>query len=189
MLTESQLQAIKSHIDNTPELAAQPLTSDGAFAIAAVLNAAASPAFTVWNPTASIDQVQDAVKWANLTPADPVPTSGADAIATWTARSLSCQGKQFNLQMLLTRPSGTIRGDLSLIRTALQDALSNVPSALGGGGQDAGWSPNGVRLALQRTALLVEKILATGTGTAVSPATMSYVGTLTYQDVEQARAI
>ena len=37
-------------------------------------------------------------------------------------------------------------------------------------------------------ARLIEKVLATGTGSFASPATAGYSGTVSYQDVEQARA-
>lgn len=183
-LTPAEQTTLKAYIDADPELSAQPNTIDGSFAVAAALNAPASPAFVVWNPSAPLDRVQEAVTWANLTPSD-----AADSSQLWQNRSDMCQGKQFNLQMLLTRPSGTIRGDLSRVRTGLQDALTNVPSGTGGALQDAGWSgASGVRIALQRDALLVEKVFATGTGTSSSPATMTYVGTISPSDVQQARA-
>lgn len=184
-MTPQQLQAIKTYIDSVPELAAQPSNSDGAFAIAEVLNALAAPAFVVWNPAAPLDRVQEAVMWANLTPAD-----APDATTVWTNRSLACQGKQFNLQMILTRPSATLRGDLSRVRNGLQDALTNVPSGAGGSPVDAGWiGASGARVALQRNAKVAEKLLATGAGTTATPATMTFEGGVTFQDVEQARAI
>jgi len=39
----------------------------------------------------------------------------------------------------------------------------------------------------KRNALLIEKILATGTGTTQSPATLGYAGTINYVDVQNAR--
>lgn len=183
-LTSPQLATLKAFILATPALAAQPMNSDGAFAIARALNTAAAPAFTVWNPTASLDAVQEAVSWASLTPND-----APDGTATWTNRSLACQGKQKNLQMLLTRPSGTIRGDLSRTRTGLQDALTNVPSGTAGAPVDAGWlGATGARLALQRAATEGEKLFATGAGTTANPATMALVGDISISDVEAARA-
>jgi hypothetical protein len=183
-LTPTQQATLRTFIDATPELAAQPNSPDGNYEVARLLNLAAVPAFVVWNPTAPLDKVQEAVTWANLT-----PTDAADSSQLWQNRSDVCQGKQFNLQMLLTRPSGTIRGDLSRVRTGLQDALTNVPSGTGGALQDAGWGgASGVRGALLRDALLVEKVFATGTGTSASPATMTYVGTISPSDVQQARA-
>lgn len=184
MLTSQQLATIKAYIDATPELAAKPLNSDGNFDIAQALNQLAAPAFVVWNEAAPLDAVQEAVKWASLT-----PTDAPDGTQTWGNRSLACQGKQFNLQMILTRPSGTLRGDLVRVRDGLQDALSGVPSGISGAAVDAGWlGATGVRVALQRSAKVAEKVLATGTGTQGSPANLTFIGDITPDEVGLARA-
>lgn len=183
MLTLQQLQAVKAYIDATPELAAKPNIADGNSEIAQAMNQPASPAFIVWNEAASLDAVQEAVKWANLTPADAPDGSG-----TWANRSLACQGKQFNLQMILTRPSGFLRGDLTRVRDGLQDALTNVPSGASGAPVDAGWlGATGVRVALQRSATVAEKVLSSGNGTQGSPAAMTFIGRLSIDDVTMAR--
>jgi hypothetical protein len=41
----------------------------------------------------------------------------------------------------------------------------------------------------KRPALLGEKILATGTGSDASPATLGYEGNISYQDVQAARSL
>lgn len=63
----------------------------------------------------------------------------------------------------------------------------NVRAAI----DDATGSQNTLKAALvaatKRNALVIEKILSTGTGTTASPATLGFSGSITYQDVQAAR--
>lgn len=179
MLTPTQRTAVKAAIDADPLLAPLPNDSDSADFIARALNEAT--AHVVWRTDASVEAIQEQILWANMTPAD-VP----DGSQAWANRSLACQGKQLNLQVLLTRPSGVLNGALAQVRVGLQDALTGVPSGVGGVAQTAGWAA--VRLVLQRTALRIEQILASGAGTQGSPAVMTREGPITYQEVQEARA-
>src|SRR5256885_2058411 len=106
-LTHAQQTALKADIAADPTLNALPANSDGYQAIADAYNALASPAFWVFDTKVKIDAIYDQITWANLTPADAVPTDTSLNCEIWTARSLSCQGKQFNLQLLLSRPTST----------------------------------------------------------------------------------
>lgn len=56
-MTPAQLATLKADILNDPALAAQPMTSDGAFAIADAYNAPASPAFQVWRTRVSAEEI------------------------------------------------------------------------------------------------------------------------------------
>lgn len=187
-LSPQQAATLLAYIDSVPEMAAAPLNSDGAYLVAALLNLDAAPAFVVWRSDVPIDQLHDAVKWASLTPVDAVPSSDAVAVAVWQARSLACQGKQFNLQMILQKPGGIIDASRSGIRTGLQDALTGLPSGVGGATVDAGWTgAGGVRLTLQRNASAFEKLFAAGTGTSGSPATMVLEGPIDGDTIAQVR--
>lgn len=59
MLTTAQLQTLKANIEADPALAAQPLNSDGAFAIAAAYNLNAAPDFTAWKTTVDSQTIME----------------------------------------------------------------------------------------------------------------------------------
>jgi len=80
------------------------------------------------------------------------------------------------------------RDELFMIGRNTRDCSDvNVRAAI----DDATGSQNTLKAALvavtKRNALLIEKILATGTGTTASPATLGYAGTINYVDVQNAR--
>lgn len=183
-LTPQQAATLKAAINANPTWAAYPNTGDGWFDLAVVLNGLATPTFWVWSTNADVGVIRAAVTWANLTPAD-VP----DGTQQWANRSLQCQGKQFNLQIILPF-TGTINGADANLRAGLQDALQGVRSGAGGSSQDAGWT--NVRNALARRAKYIEKILAdtaAGDGsTRANAATMVFEGNVTAADVMFARA-
>ena len=75
----------------------------------------------------------------------------------------------------------------------VSDVLNPSVAAIRAALDDFCGSQNTLKAAIQtvqkRTATRGEKLLSTGTGSTVSPATMGYEGTLTYQDVEAALAL
>mgnify|MGYP000261142478 CR=1 FL=1 len=56
-MTPAQLQTLGAYIASQQDLAAFPANNDGAFEIAALLNAAASPAFYVWRTSVTVDEI------------------------------------------------------------------------------------------------------------------------------------
>jgi hypothetical protein len=132
---------------------------------AAFYNANAVPDYFVWNPSTSTKDVMDAITWANLTPAD-----APDGTAAWTNRALACQGKQFNVQTMLVGRD-TIDATKANLVAGLQDALTNVPSGVSGASKSGGWA--NVKIALTRKATRLEKLFATGNGTAANPSLMA----------------
>lgn len=156
MLTSSQLQALKAHINGDPLLAAQPATSDGAFTIAAALNAPATPAFVVWRTAVTIEEIMsNGFRWTD------VDALTAAKFRTW---DLMCR-------------LGTINPSRPNVRQGIRDCWGN------GSQQEAAILPH-----LKRAATRAEQVLASGTGSDAAPATMSFEGELSYQDVLQARA-
>lgn len=161
MLTPQQLQAVKAYIDATPELAAKPLNSDGAFDIAAAMNQTAVPDFVVWRTSVAQDEItQNGFTWTLV-----------DALSVGSARIWT---------WLFDNTNRTINPSKPNVRQGIADV----------------WSGTGGKLAVQaavlghckRPATVIEKLLSTGTGSDASPATMTFEGSVSYQDIEQARA-
>ena len=63
MLTTAQLQTLKADILADPAFASIPNNDDGNFAIAAVYNALASPAWRVWKTSVTTSECKDAINW------------------------------------------------------------------------------------------------------------------------------
>ena len=128
----------------------------------------------VWRTSVPTDEVFDAISWAALTPAD-----APDGTVAYTNRALLCQAKQINLQILL-QGKERVAGSKATIRAGLSDALLNVPSAVGGATQSAGWAA--VKAVLSRFATRAEAALATGEGTKASPSLLDFDGMVSTYD-------
>lgn len=186
-LTTQQAATLKAAIDGNPTWAAFPLTNDGYIDLSIALNQLATPNFWVYSTAVDLQAIKDAIIWANLTPAD-VP----DGTQAWANRSLQCQGKQFNLQLILP-VTGTFDASKVNARVGLQDALQGIRSGVGGASQGAGWSA--VQQVLARRATFFERIFADVTlgapvqdgSTRTLAATMVLQGAPAPADIEQAR--
>lgn len=179
-LTTAQQATLKAAILADGVLNALPNNSDGAFEIAAQLNAQASPDFYVWRSTTSTDIILNNVVWANMTPLD-----APDGTQLWMNRALACQGKQFNVQTMLVGRTSVPSGKTTF-RNGLQDALTNIPAGAGGALIAAGWIA--VRDSMKRLANRVEQVFATGgNGALATPADLAFEGSVSYQDVYTAR--
>lgn len=161
-LNAQQLAAIKAGINADAELAAFPNNSDGAFSVAALLNQTASPAFYIWRDNVPVNEIM---------------TNGFD----WT--------RVDNLTIGKARI-----WDWMMQTNAINPSLANVRAGILAVFATAG--DLATRLAIfghcQRAATRAEKLLATGPGTTTSeqgvgPATSSFYGNLSYQDVQEAR--
>lgn len=162
-LTTAQQQALKSYIDSVPAWAALPNDSSNALIIAEALNLIATPAFIVWKTRVTTEEVGNAVNYVAV---EAMTDANRGRITTFYAMNAV---------------------DFDPSRSDIRSYWSNTFSgALGGQGQttrdalDALW---------RRGATVVEKVLATGTGSAASPATMGYEGSVAYWDVQAARAV
>lgn len=135
-------------------------------------------AFVVWRSTTVVDTIMNAIVWANLTPTDT-----PDGTQLWMNRALMCQSKQFNIQTIL---SGRLQiaSSTATIRNGLQDALTNIPSGVGGASLGGGWT--NVQAAMQRLAKRGEVLYATGTGTAQNPGALVLEGTISNENIVQA---
>lgn len=157
--------------------ALSPRPSEANIRIAEWYNLAASPQFVVWRDL-PMESVLSLITYASMT-----PTDSPDGTQTWANRSLSCQGKQFNLQNL-TIGRSTAPMKRTNYRSAMQDCLTGLPAGAGGATISANWV--GVRDAAKFDATNGEKLFATGTGSAGSPADLVVEGQISPLDVDSA---
>lgn len=165
MLTTQQKTALKTYIASVPALNNQPQGSDGAFAIAIVLNADASPIFWVWRTFVSDTELYegtslDATTWS------------------WTIFIGRSQGERDAWRQMVN-----MKGGLNPSLANTQAAWADIFSGAGGANQRTHITSMG-----RRKASVVEQALkASGVGTTVSPAILGFEGPISYQDVQEAR--
>jgi hypothetical protein len=168
-LTPAQAAVVKADILATPELNAFPNNTDGAFAIAALYNLAASPAWWVWR--------------TSVTKAEYVGSPSAEATAfSWTGTG-GFIGRSVGEQAAwseLFNGTNSVNPSLANVRQAFADIFS-------GNGAAAVSNRTHMAAMSKRTASRIEKLLATGTGSLAVPATMGFVGDVSYQDINEAR--
>lgn len=162
-LTVEQLQKIKDAIVADPVLNAFPQNSDGAFAIKDALNLQATPAFIVWRTSVLQDEImQNGFDWARV-----------DNLSVGKARIWQWMFDNADRSFNPSRANVRAGIDATWVGTAADLAVRAA-----------------VYAHCKRAATRAEKILAaSATGTDVTPATMTFEGELSYQDVEQARAL
>lgn len=157
-MTPLQLAAIKADILASPDLNAQPNNSDGAYEIARLYNLPAEQTFIVWRTDVSIDEImRNGMDWARV---DNL-TVGKARIWEWLGRLGSFDASKVNVRAGI---------DATWIGTAADLAVRAQ-----------------VYTHCKRQATRLEKLLATGTGTDASPATMTFEGVVPYQEIEAAR--
>ena len=161
-MSTAQLQTLKAAIDGDPTLSAQPMNSDGAFEIARALNLTATPDFWVWRTEVPRSAIYN-------------ETSGDATTWSWTIYKAQAVAEQNAwVQMFMGDRADFSKPNLRAGVTAIfGGANANTLHALA---------------IARRKATRAEKILATGTGSTGSPAVMSFEGSLTYPEVEAARA-
>lgn len=158
VLTPAQQATLKADILADPVLSAYPSTTDGAWDIAAKYNKVSAPAFYVWRTDV---------------PADEIMRNGMD----WTQVDNLSVGKA-RIWDWLTK-LGTINASKTNVRAGIDACWVGTAPMLA--------VRTAIYLHLNRAATRFEKLFATGTGTTVSPATMTLEGSVNYQDVEAAR--
>lgn len=190
MFTSVQYLSIKNYILADPVMSAQVNNEDGDYAIAALLNAVATPDFMIWNPVTIPNDVINAIDWSKYTPNAAVPTDTQLNVDVWRARLDASWLKQSNIWALLDVTNGAIDATKANARAGLRDAVINVPTGANGAATNPGGvSGVDVLTACTRKALLIEKILTlgpaiTGNVTADLP---GFVGTIQLQQVSTAR--
>lgn len=160
-LTTDQKMALKNFVESDQELNALPHTSDGAFAIAAALQVAASPEFIVWRTSVNIDEIQqNGFTWNKV---DNL-TVGKARIWEWMFQN---ETRSFNP----SKPN--VREGIDACWVGDAGFLTVRASVYGH---------------CKRSANRLEQLFATGSGTDVSPATMAenVEGSISYTEVASA---
>lgn len=158
MLNTAQLQILKSAIIADPVLNAMPNDTDSNIITANAFNAPASPSFTVWKTRVPIDEIGDAIVGTELAGLSTVNNTRLQTVVVLS---------QFGVNASLPDRRGF---------------FDDIFSGAGGTGTRA-------RLLIlwKRLATRAEKLYATGTGSDPSPATLTFEGLISYQDVNSAR--
>jgi hypothetical protein len=165
-LTTAQKTTVKADIEGDVVLNAFPNNSDGAFAIAALYNATASPDHWVWRTLVSKNEMTSS-------------TSGDGTTFSFPQLIARTVQEQFGWRELF---NGTESCNPSLpnVRQGFADVFS--------GAQAGPTAQRAHLLAMaRRKATRIEKLLATGTGSTASPATMGFEGAVSFQDIQDAR--
>ncbi len=157
-LTAAQLATMKADIINTPAFNTQPNNSDGAFAIAAAYNLPASPAWTVWKTNVPINEVGKKF-------------NGTELAGLTT-------GNQQRLQTIAVYLATGVNPSLIDNRQFFDDIFSGAGGAT---------TRANLLILWKRLATRAEKLYTTGTGSDPSPATLTFEGSVSYQDVIDAR--
>ena len=160
MLTTTQNQLLKAAIAADGTMSAQPNTTAGNTVIKGLLEQDAAPAFVVWKSVLTLDEITQ---------------NGF----TWTEVDNLAVGKARIWEWMFKNSTNSINPSKSNVQAGIVEC----------------WSGTAGRLAVQavvlshckRNATRLEKILATGTGTTLSPAVMGYEGPISTDDIETAR--
>lgn len=156
MLTTQQKQTLKTWL----------LANAGAMndqQAAAALNAQASPAFWVWKSSVGQSEITGSISVDGT-----AFTWVGNGFITRSAGEQAAWGQIFDAEGNVNPSETNVRQAFSDIFSGTGNALANLTHLLA---------------VSRRTSTLAEKLLATGTGSTASPATMGYEGSVSAQDV------
>ena len=173
-LTQSQLAALKAEITNDPTLSAFPNNTDGAFEIAKALNLQASPDFWVWRTSVAKNEYTQG-------------TSPDGTTFNWTGTGFitRSQGERDAWRELFN--GGGVGGNSNAVNPSLPSVRQAFTDIFSGATAPAPANRAHMAAISRRLATRAEKLFATGVGSSASPATMSFEGQVSYQEVDVAR--
>lgn len=145
-LTPAQSAALRTAVLAEPSLANAVLTGDD-YAIAAWLNAPATPAWTVWKTSVSIRETGEAFNSSEVSGLTTANTS--------------------RLQVMVQYADGSFNPSRADTRAGFESVFS------GAGGANTRTALN---VLWKRLATRAEKLLSSGTGSDASPATLTFQG-------------
>lgn len=156
-LSDVQKALLRDHINVSGDLSIYPNSNDGNIEVKNLLNLQNSPDFYAYKSRVTMDEWRQSI----------LAGGGATQLDALAASKREC---------LLYAVRGDLNPSISAIRTALEDycgAQNTLKAALVS--------------AYTRKTTRGERVLSTGTGSLAVPATMTFEGSLTADDVEQAR--
>ena len=165
-LTPNQLTTLKADILADPALVALKDTPDGRADIATAYSVPASPDFWVWK--------------SYLTKSDAVNSTSQDNTTfTWAGNGfISRSLNEIAAWENIWNSSGTVNPSLAQVRAGFVAIFT--------GGGNATLNLTHLTAMARRKATRIEKLLASGSGSTGSPATMGYEGAITAGDVQTA---
>lgn len=156
MLTQTQNNTLAAYIAADPVLGLIAHDASGAWKVAEALNAVAAPEFIVWRTSVTQDEIM---------------MNGFD----WTRVNNLSVGSARCWEWLFANEMKSINPSKINIRAGIDEVWKGTAADLA------------VRAAVyvhcKRLATIAEKVLSTGDGTTVSPATMTFDGSLRYHDI------
>lgn len=155
IFTTQQQTTLKNFVTNTAPYNTLPHTSDGAQAVANLMNAATAGYYVTKSSVSSMDIGKNVLY---------------TAVAALSTNNLT----QLQLFMQLNTETFTPTADVQAF------FATTFTGALGGGGAQT--RANLVAIC-ERLATVAESLLATGSGTSGSPSTLGWEGSLAWQDV------
>lgn len=153
-MTPAQKLIIKNYVQADLTLNASPRDNGGAYEIATAMNQPATPSFIVWKTSVSIDEImRNGMNWTRV---DNLSV-GKARIWDWLSKLGFIDASKINVRAGIDAAWQGTADDLA-VRTTIY-------------------------VHCKRTASLVEKLLATGVGTDISPATMGFETIVNYNDI------
>lgn len=159
-LTPAQLVTLKANILADSAFLTAPQNSDGAFTIAAAYNLLAAPSWTVWKTQVTINEIGKKFNGSELAGLSTLNNTRLQTLAQYLADGVN--------------PS------LIDNRQFFDDIFSGAGGIL---------TRANLLILWKRLATRAEKLFSTGTGTDAVPATLTFEGTLSYAEVQQAREL
>lgn len=157
MLTQAQMQTLKTDILADPVLAALPATYASAMTIAGTYAMTASPQYVVWKSNVSQDEImQNGFDWTRV-----------DNLAVGPARIW---------EWMFNNADRSINPSKANVRAGIEAVWKGTAADLAV--RDA------VYVHCKRNANRLEKVFATGSGTTVSPSVMTIEGSISVDEVQ-----
>ena len=165
-LTSTQLTALRNNINADPTFSTMPLTSDASVVIANSYNQIAVPDYWVWRTRVMEREIYEA------TSPDGTTWDWSTYIAQ-SAREADAWERMF--------AGGFCNPSLAQTRAGIAKIFSGTGASV--------VAQRAHLLAMfRRLATRGEKVFAVGAGTTAAPSTLGFEGTLSFGDIDQARA-
>lgn len=165
-LTPEQAAIVKADILANQVLSAFPLSNAGSYEIAKLYNLPASPAFWAWR--------------TSVNEQDIVSKPGPDATTwSWSVYIARSQGER-DAWARIFNSSHSCNPSLENVRLAFSDIFSGASGAA---------QRTHLTAVCRRLTTRIERLLATGTGSTLSPGLLGYQGPVTSDDIQYAREL